>query len=419
MLVGIRLMRIGEILLSQGKLREAELARALAEQAQTGRRLCSMLIGRGLLDFDDATRALAEQWGVRGALRKHLELRDRDVADKLPAELARTCCALPIARTRRGDLIIVVRDPTPLLSAALSQGVQGRIQMLVAPATELERMVEEVYGGVPNDERDVDMTTGPISLPPRPDMALLDPDSISYALTSLDDDRVTKDPSQSGHVKSAMPTSWSAAPLSPAAAPPAGQVAPAPSVAATLAPAPPVLPRTPPPPADTDPRADRPGTLPPFAPSFDTMQREIDRASTRDAATAAAMAFVAGRWAAGLMLAIRNGIATGYRGHGKALPPIASITIPLSERSTIQRAAETRRTAIKPAEGTVEERIESMLGDPDVLAVAPVIVRGHVVAVIAVGDPILGASELDNATADLGLLAEALSGAYERIHANR
>ncbi|MDB4955303.1 MAG: hypothetical protein JWO36_2872 [Myxococcales bacterium] len=409
-------MRIGEILLSQAKLRETELAQALAEQAETGRRLCSMLIGRGLLDFDDAARALGEQWTVRCALRKHLELRDRDLAEKLPAELARACCALPIARTRSGDLIIVVRDPTPHLAAALQQGVQGRIQMLVAPATELERIVEEVYGGVPSDELDVDMTTGPIALPPRADMALLDPDSISFALTSLDDDRVTKDPSQSGHLKSSMPAAPPPPPIRVAA--PTPPRTPTPAMGRPIA-APPARPTPPPEPPAPPPRAAPAATLPPFAPTFDTTEREMGRATTRDVATDIAMEFITGRWVAAVMLAVRDGAAIGYRGHGRDMPPIGEIRIPLGERSTVQRAAETRRTAVKQAEGTIEEPVEAMLGQPQVLAVAPVMVRGHVVAVIAVGDPILGSTEIDDAIADLGLLAEALSGAYERIHAKR
>ena len=184
-------MRIGEILVAQNLLRAPELARALAEQKQTGRRLCSMLIARGQLDFDLAARALSSQKGVPCALHKHLELRDRDLAHKIPSELARSCCALPIARTRSGQLIIAVRDPDPQLESALRQAAGANIVMIVTPALQLEQLVELIYGAVPTDELDVDFDTGPIAivLPPKPDMSQLDPDSVELALTSLDDVR--------------------------------------------------------------------------------------------------------------------------------------------------------------------------------------------------------------------------------------
>ena len=52
-------MLIGELLLDQRKLRPSDLARALAEKPAS-RRLCSFLIAKGLVDFDDASRALGE-----------------------------------------------------------------------------------------------------------------------------------------------------------------------------------------------------------------------------------------------------------------------------------------------------------------------------------------------------------------------
>src|SRR5687768_6071419 len=73
-------MRVGEILIVNGWVDGPSLQRAIAEQRHTGKRLCSLLIGRGLLDSDHASRALGEQHGVAAVLQRHLEHRDRALA---------------------------------------------------------------------------------------------------------------------------------------------------------------------------------------------------------------------------------------------------------------------------------------------------------------------------------------------------
>ena len=49
-------MRIGELLLERGTLRPGDIDRALEEQTRDGRRLCSILISRGALEFDDGAQ---------------------------------------------------------------------------------------------------------------------------------------------------------------------------------------------------------------------------------------------------------------------------------------------------------------------------------------------------------------------------
>ena len=111
-------MRIGDVLLAREWVDPAALARAIAEQAHTGRRLCSLLIARGLLDHDEAARALAEQRGIPGVLRRHLDGREPGLAYLIPPELGRTHVALPIGRARNAELIVAVRDPSPICSAS-------------------------------------------------------------------------------------------------------------------------------------------------------------------------------------------------------------------------------------------------------------------------------------------------------------
>ena len=73
---------IGEILLRHEHLRRRELERILAEDRK--QRLVSTLILRAEIDVDEATLALSEQSGYPGALERHLEQRDLQLAKEFP-----------------------------------------------------------------------------------------------------------------------------------------------------------------------------------------------------------------------------------------------------------------------------------------------------------------------------------------------
>lgn len=200
-------MHIGRLLLERGWVDPDALARGLAEQRLAGTRICSLLIGRGQLDPDLAARALAEQHGAAGALQKHLEHRDRSLVGRLSGQLAHACMALPIGRTRTGELVVCVRDPSAEVRRALAQALAEPIVIAVAPARQLEQLVRQTYdatnasradatdAGSPeaHDEFEVDLSTQPIDLPD----ALT---SGALTLVELDDARVAKDPSQSGQL---------------------------------------------------------------------------------------------------------------------------------------------------------------------------------------------------------------------------
>jgi hypothetical protein len=189
--------QIGEILLTRG-VEAMALARALSDRPMTRHRLCSLLISRGLLEFDEASRALAEQHGVPGVLGKHLDGRDREVARLLPPRLAMELCALPIGRGRGGELIVCTRDPSEQLRAALAPVLGRNFVLAVAPATRLEELVAETYSTMPashtvSESIEIDMEiTGPIALDS------LDVQAPQFHLVGLDDARVAKDPTQSG-----------------------------------------------------------------------------------------------------------------------------------------------------------------------------------------------------------------------------
>ncbi len=441
--------RIGDILLERRLIKPNDLQRSLGEQRATGKRLCSLLIARGLLDFDDAARALGEQKRVSCALTKHLANRDATLARLLPAELGRAVCAIAIGRRRDGELIVCARDPDQALQKALEAAVDGPVLMVIAPATRLEHLVSQAYGTSPDGEFDVDLMTGPIpSLdldpdedvfeiqPPMPDLDLLDPDSVRLALTDLDDSRVAKDFSQSGQF------AINRTPTKPQPPPPPLSLSQAAAIAPPTVPrqqtqkfqAPPP-PRPPPPPpanvfnaptqrasspvvvAPPTQRAPSPAIVtapPPAAPpapaTLDEVLAGLETATSRDAATELVVEFAATQWKAVLVVAIKDAIAIGYRGHGLCAP-LDSVAFPLAAPSLIQRAYAMRRRSSDVPSGELQARLTKLLGDPEAQAAAPIRVSGHVVAVLAVGDPI-------DPDAPVGVdakLAAGLGAAYDRI----
>lgn len=400
-------MLIGDILVEQRKLQHRDLMRALADQPGLGERLCSILIERGELEFDDAARALGEQRGVPAALERHLDGRDRALAALLPSSLARASCALPIGYTANGELIVCVRDPAPPLRAALQQATDRPVVLAITPLARLQALIDDAYGDGPDaaaadspEAIEVDMTTGPIERPAEllADLAALDaldPASVRMSLTALDDDRVAKDPSQSGNM---------AAQGQPALRLPTAPTLPRVATQPTL------------PPRTTTAPAVR-GALPKAAPTLDATLAALAGASERDGATDVALAFLAGRFLAALILAVRGRAAVTYRGHGASLPAPAAFQLALDAPSTVARAIATATTSIELPASAAQDQLVRALVNPSSPAAAPIVVDDRVIAVIATGDSIHGIGDADAAITELGQLAGALGVAWRRIMA--
>ncbi len=363
-------VRIGDLLVEKGLVHARDVAAALSS-TEVGR-LCSVLIARGVLEFDIAARALGEQRGVPAALARHLEGRDTSLAAKLPSDFGRASCALPIGRTTGGAMIVAARDPDAALRTSLERLV-GSVTLVVTPATRLEQLIAAAYGDAPRDEFDIDIDSAvdlwPLD-PPPPDVDMLDPDSIRMALSSLDDVRVAKDPNQSGLIQMSTVSSSPSIKLQPAG------------------------------------RA-----LPPAAPKIAAILEALERAASREVASDLAMSFIAGRWLAGAIVVVRDDTAIGYRGHGIA--DLAELHLPLRLPSTIARAVQTQRTRSEMPPSPAQDQLARVLHAQAITA-APVIVEGRVMAVVATGDSIHGSADT-NAANELGQLAYALGEAWDRI----
>ncbi|MBA2539976.1 MAG: hypothetical protein H0V17_10105 [Deltaproteobacteria bacterium] len=147
--------------------------------------------------------------------------------------------------------------------------------------------------------------------------------------------------------------------------------------------------------------------------ALDATLQEIDHAFSLAAVERLVIAFAAQRWQAALLVKIADGIAMGHRGHGDRLGAVDAFMLPLSTPSLIQSAHDTARIVVESPLNEVQERLNSLLGDPSVPVAGPAISRNAVEAVLVVGDAYEGT--VRDTVADLERLLDALGAAYDRF----
>jgi hypothetical protein len=138
-------MRVGELLLQRGWVSRESLARALADQKRTKRRLCSQRVTKGALDQDKAAQALGELHRSAAAMKRHLDGRDESLASLITGDKARELVAIPIGRTSAGALIVCVRDPSPMLQGKLAWMLGEEPVLAVAPAAVIDALIDTAY----------------------------------------------------------------------------------------------------------------------------------------------------------------------------------------------------------------------------------------------------------------------------------
>jgi hypothetical protein len=250
-------MRIGELLLLQEKIDPWVLSHTLKEQASTQQRLVSLLVSRAHLELDEGALILSEQLGYPAALQRHFERRDMDVLDLLPHQFGARWVVLPLARTKAGSIIVVARDPTPILAAALEHAMRSQVVLAVTPSFQVERMVRAAYGLPGADEEPLPSTpptmqdVGSADVEPETPLPLRRARTVTYA------------------VKAAPPDLLRSGAHGP----------------------------------------------------IDETLHEIDRAITEAAVERLVMAYATKRWHSALLLRLTDDGATGVRGHGTEARP--------------------------------------------------------------------------------------------------
>ncbi|MEO6773064.1 MAG: hypothetical protein ABI467_08565 [Kofleriaceae bacterium] len=139
-------MRLGEMLLRDGRLTEAQLKQALTAQARDGGRLGTVLFEHGLVDLEALTVYLGLELGIPIATGAMLERAKRAAVRLLQPAQAFKFKVVPLVVQDR-QLIAAVEDPHDFATLeALSHQTGYRVLPRVAPEVRIYYYIERYYG---------------------------------------------------------------------------------------------------------------------------------------------------------------------------------------------------------------------------------------------------------------------------------
>jgi hypothetical protein len=158
-------MRLGAMLVRDGRLTPAQVLAAVGQQARVGGRLGTVLVEMRLVDPDTLTVYLGLEMGIPIATRAALDRAKRTALRLLTAEQAMRSFCVPLI-VQDHQLIAAMRDPHDLPALDEIAHVTGyRIIPRVAPEIRLWYYIEKYYG-VPRPPRFRAMGDLAISAPP-------------------------------------------------------------------------------------------------------------------------------------------------------------------------------------------------------------------------------------------------------------
>ena len=139
-------MRLGEMLLRDGRITEAQLKQALQYQARDGGRLGTVLVEHGLIDLEALTVYLGLELGIPIATGSMLERAKRAAVRLLqPAQAFKNKCVPLVVQDRQ--LIAAIEDPHDFATLeALTQITGYRVLPRVAPEVRIYYYIERYYG---------------------------------------------------------------------------------------------------------------------------------------------------------------------------------------------------------------------------------------------------------------------------------
>jgi twitching motility protein PilT len=139
---------LGEILVEEGLVNQAQLDGALAEEAKSGKSAWKVLLEQGHVGERELLRARARQIGMEFVdLSKQRP--DSAIGNKISEELARRQLALPVFE-RDGSLVVAMADPRNHLAVdEVAEAANMTVIPAVAYREDLLAAIERVYNGTP------------------------------------------------------------------------------------------------------------------------------------------------------------------------------------------------------------------------------------------------------------------------------
>ncbi|HEV8686203.1 MAG TPA: hypothetical protein VGQ84_02945, partial [Gaiellaceae bacterium] len=136
---------LGELLVEAGQLSADRLEAALNQQAQFGRRLGEILLGRGWISSRALAEALARQHDAEFVDLARTQV-DPLAAGLLQPQFARRHQALPVRFVTEAEVLVAVADPTNLqILDDLRLAIPQKIRLAVAESDVLDGALARIY----------------------------------------------------------------------------------------------------------------------------------------------------------------------------------------------------------------------------------------------------------------------------------
>lgn len=140
----LKKIRIGDLLVQNGVISEAQLLSALAEQKQTGRKLGNTLVDMGLVSETRLLEFLSQQLQIP-LLDLVQQPPDPRVVKRLPETTARRYRVL-LLEEREHDVLLGMADPTDLYAYdEVSRAMKKRVRQAVVRETDLLQLLDRLY----------------------------------------------------------------------------------------------------------------------------------------------------------------------------------------------------------------------------------------------------------------------------------
>jgi len=141
--------KLGDILLDWGVISRKDLDKAIEVSTTSHRRLGDTLIDMSLLDEDQVTKAMAQQFDLEYVDLDH-HVVDQAALELMPEELIRRHMVLPIGK-ENGRLKIIIHDPLDLDTMDLLRfRLNTELECALAPKSKIKRYIDTFMDGYSN-----------------------------------------------------------------------------------------------------------------------------------------------------------------------------------------------------------------------------------------------------------------------------
>ncbi|QSX08657.1 Flp pilus assembly complex ATPase component TadA [Alkalibacter rhizosphaerae] len=137
--------RIGDILVSSGKLTEEQLTEAIKLQQAKKNKLGELLVEEGYVDEDDIIEALKQQLGISRVDFENTFV-DKEAVKSIPYVLAKKHVTVPLFYDTMDNLVVAINDPLDIIALDnLRLVTKKHIIPLIATKREIIDLIERFY----------------------------------------------------------------------------------------------------------------------------------------------------------------------------------------------------------------------------------------------------------------------------------